>query len=116
VRVGAADSGGAIGQQDGDAVDNGIAAATPGAAHCVRVRREGLPADGADEPAEVFGLEGHGDKVLGSRFEVRGKATTEILTLRVRMTTCGMRTTTVGGVMKTVGGCWFEVQVTMGAG
>jgi hypothetical protein len=56
---GALGSGGAVGKQDGDAIDDGIAAAASGAAHYVRILREGLAADRADEPAEVFGLEGH---------------------------------------------------------
>jgi hypothetical protein len=63
----------AVGEQDGDAVDDGITAAAAGAAYSVRVRQEGLAADGADEPAEVFGLEGHRNRVLGSWFEVRGR-------------------------------------------
>jgi hypothetical protein len=83
------DSGGAAGEQDGDAVDDWIAAIATGAAYEGRVERQGLVAYRADEESEVVGLEGHGDRVLGSRSEVRGKATTEILTLRARMTTVG---------------------------
>jgi hypothetical protein len=80
------------GQQDRDAIDDGIATAAAGAANGVRLQRERLTADRACKPVEVrrlesgLGLIGHGYKVQGSRFEVRGKANTEILTLRVRMT------------------------------
>lgn len=66
------DSGGAAGEQDGDAVDDWIAAIATGAAYEGRVERQGLVAYRADEESEVVGLEGHGDRVLGSRFEVRG--------------------------------------------
>jgi hypothetical protein len=67
------DSGGAIGEQDGNAVDDGIAAIAAGAAHGARIQREGLAADGADEESEWSGLEReHRERVLGSRFELRG--------------------------------------------
>jgi hypothetical protein len=62
------DSGRTIGQQHGDAIDHGIAPAASGAAQGVAVRHQGLTADRTDEPAKVFGLEGHGDKVLGTRY------------------------------------------------
>ena len=67
------DSGGAIGEQNGDTVDDGIAAIASGAAHAGRVEREGFTADGAGEEREVVLFEGgHKDKVQGSRFELRG--------------------------------------------
>jgi hypothetical protein len=53
------DSGGAVGEQDGDAVDDGVVAAASGAAHGVGLPRERVAADGANEPAEVFGPYGH---------------------------------------------------------
>jgi hypothetical protein len=57
----------AVGEENRDAVGDGIAAAAAGAADGFGVRRERLAAEGADEPAKVFGLEGHKDKVLGAR-------------------------------------------------
>ena len=73
--------GGAVCEQDGNAVEDGIAAVAAGAADGVSVESEGLAADRADQPAERFGSGGgmgrvgrHGAryKVLGSRVEVRG--------------------------------------------
>ena len=73
-------SGGAVGEQDGDAVEDGIAAVAAGAAHGVCVESEGMAADRADQPAEGFGsgggigrVGGHGAryKVQGTRFEMR---------------------------------------------
>jgi hypothetical protein len=74
VRRGGA-SGGSRGQQNGDAIDDGIAAAATGAEDnvAVCVEGEGLAADGTCEPAEIFRVEsglrrlgGHGSfyKVL----------------------------------------------------
>ena len=57
-------SGGAVGEQDGDAVDDGIAAVACGAEDEVGLECERLAANGADEPLEIVGREGHRDKVL----------------------------------------------------
>ena len=77
------ESGGSVCEQDGDAVDDGIAPVAAGAMDgvCRCVEDKGLVADRADQPAEVFGVEGglrrlsgHGSsyRVQGSRFEVGG--------------------------------------------
>ena len=63
-------SGGSGGQQDGDAVDDGIATSAAGAGDDVGgVLRERVTADGADEPAKgVRGKGGHEDRVLGAKY------------------------------------------------
>src|SRR6266702_908339 len=72
-RIDAVRSRGAAGQQNGNAIDDGVAAPTAIAAHEFRIQREGLPADRSGEPTEGLGCEGgHKERVLGSRFEVRG--------------------------------------------
>lgn len=58
------DSGGAVGEQDGDAFDDGVAAIAGRAADAVGVDGEGLATDGADEPAEIVGLQRHRNRVL----------------------------------------------------
>ena len=68
----------AFGQQHGDAVDHGIAAAAPGATQGVSIRRQRLAADRTGEPANIFGLEGHRDKVRGSRFRVQGEGRSKV--------------------------------------
>jgi hypothetical protein len=57
-------SGGAVGEQNGNAVDDGIAAIAGGTADAVGVNGERLAASGADEPAEIVGLQRHGDRLL----------------------------------------------------
>jgi hypothetical protein len=52
-------------EQDGDAVEDGIAATTGGAADGALIEREGLATDGADEPAEGFGAESGGMRRIG---------------------------------------------------
>jgi len=47
-----------LGKQDGDAVDDGVAAATAGAADAVSLEGERGAADGAGEQAEVSFVEG----------------------------------------------------------
>ncbi len=51
-----AGSRGAVGEKDGDAIDDGVAARTSGAAHSVRIQHKRLSADRAGQPIEVFGL------------------------------------------------------------
>ena len=49
----AGDSGGAAGQKNGDAIDDGVAAMALSAEDGLRLKGEGVAADGADEDGEV---------------------------------------------------------------
>jgi hypothetical protein len=54
---GGAKSGGPVGKKDGDAIDDGIAAATAGTTDGGRIQCERLMADWADQPLEIGWLE-----------------------------------------------------------
>ena len=58
-------SGGAIGEQDGDAVEDGVAAVAAGAADGGFVENQGLEADRANEAVKGFGRGGGLSRVAG---------------------------------------------------
>lgn len=57
-REGVGGSGGAVGKEDGESIDYGVAAGAACAEDELRLKLQGLVADRADEPAEVLCGEG----------------------------------------------------------